>query len=236
MKKKLFYLGLILIIAALVAFFFAVPALAVPSQLTNFTVKSIAIVGGSSASIPVFLNSSGIVAVEYNVTDSQRVSFYLADASAFGAISNASRQNMSAEQVAASLEGNGVYELYALSVNGIYPYYANYSSAVSAPDYMANVTTMRSGYYYAGFYNPSNITATIKVSAEPITLTQLESTNSSISDGMLATGILFVIGIALIVFAVFSKPKQQPAQGGGLNAEVAKAYDQIEKRGADGGK
>ena len=106
MKKRLFYLGIALVVAALLAFFFAVPELAVPSQLMNITPKSLAITSGSSAYVPVFLNETGIVTVGYNA--SSVLSFYLANASAFGSISNSSSQNASVSKLAASLEGRGV--------------------------------------------------------------------------------------------------------------------------------
>jgi hypothetical protein len=231
MKKKLFYTGIILVVAALAAFFFAVPALAVPSQLVNVTPKSVAITAGSSAYVPVFLNQTGIVTAGYNA--SGPLAFYLVNASAFRVIGNASSSNLSAVQEAKALEGRGVFELYANSTKGVYPYYANYSAELHAPDYQANVSPMPQGYYYVDMFNPGNAIVTAAVSVEPITVSQLQSTSGSIGDGMLIVGIIFVLGIAIIVYSVFSKPKQQ-AQGGGLDAEVARAYDQIEKKGAGG--
>lgn len=231
MKKRFFYLGIVLVVVAFIAFFFAVPALAVPSQLTNVTPKSVAIAAGSFAYLPIFLNSTGIITVGYNA--SSQLSFYLANASAEGAITNASSQNSSVLQEATALEGNGVYLLYSLSSKGVYPYYANYSSALQAPDYQANITPMPSGHYYAGFYNPGNSVVTAAISAEPITLTQLESASGSIGTGMLAVGIIFIIGIALIVYSIFAKPKQ-PMTPGALSEEVTKAYDQIEKKQGGG--
>ncbi|MDE1873723.1 MAG: hypothetical protein KGI04_01215 [Candidatus Micrarchaeota archaeon] len=224
MKKKFLYIGLALLIVA-IAVFVVAPGSVIPGAFPAPIPRSLSVGSGSLDSIAMTLNQSGIVIVTFN--SSANVDLYVANATAFGAIRGAQMSNYSARSAALALEGGGVYEVYEDSGSGAFPYtgYPN----VTAPAYLLNISLMPPGTYYAMFYNPGAASANLSVSYLPVSLAQIQSGGSSVLAYLAVSFIIFVAGLGFVIYSFLAKEKATEVAT--IDADAAKEYDRLEKKG-----
>ena len=231
MRKNFLYLGILLLILGIILAF-ASPSFALPSQFSSPSSQIVLVNASLLGYVPMQLNQSGLVVLTFNA--SAPVDFYLANTTAFLQINGKSVANSSARSTAIGLEGNGVYEIYQGSTDGTFPFTT--VSGTSKPNYIvSNLSTFASGTYYAVFANSGSKTVQIELTALPISLTQLESSTSSLGTYFMVAALVFIIGIGLMVFAFISK-------GGKAQTEEAKdkqaqqEFDKIEGKSKKGKK
>lgn len=224
MRKKFLYLGILLVIVGIIVAF-ASPGFALPSQFTNPISQMLTINASMLGYMPLQLNESGLVVMMFNA--SAPVDFYLANTAAFLQIENKSVANSSARSEAVGLEGNGVYELYEGSGNGIFPYTT--LAGITKPNYLQNVSTLKSGTYYAVFANSGSQNALIQLTMLPVSTAQLQSSTSSLGIYFGAAFVVFIVGVGLIIFSFLSKGGKNKDDE--MDKQVAEQYDIIDGQG-----
>ncbi len=227
-KKKFLYIGLALIVVGIAVGFLS-PGLALPSAFPPPISHNMTLASGAVDYLPMNLNESGLTILTFNST--APLDFYLANATAFSSIESAASSNSSPRTAALSLEGSGVYEVYQNSRSGVFPY-TNLPN-VTAPAYLTNVTLMQQGTYYAVFYNSGNSSAAVNLATLALALSKIQSGEASIGLYLGVAVVLFIAGLAIAIYGFVSKEKQDGQQGG-MDADAAREYDRIEKKGRRG--
>ncbi len=223
-RKKILYIGLALVVIGIAVAFLS-PGVALPAIFPSPVSHNITVMAGALGSLPIYLNESGLAILTFN--SSAPVDFYLTNSTAFASISAASQTNSSPRLAAIGLEGNGVYELYQSSTSGVFPY-TNLPN-VTAPAYLLNVSLLQPGTYYALFYNTGNASARVSAALLPLSLSAIQSGETSIGAYFGVAAILFIVGVALSIFAFVSKGKQKEVEGT-IDADAAREYDRIERK------
>ena len=225
MRKKFLYIGIILFVLGIIVGILST-SLALPSTFSNPIEGQILVNASSLGYVPITLNQTGIVILFFN--SSSPVDLYFANASAFGRISGAGISGGASRNEAINLEGNGVYEVYENSTNGVFPYaYQGFA----APKYLVNSSTvLQSGTYYAIFANGGSGAAAIIARMLPASLTTINSEFQGFALYGAATIVLVVVGLGMVVLSFFLKNKPKAEQGG-MEEEVKKEYDRIDKKG-----
>jgi len=222
MNKKIVYIGLVLLVISIVAFF-GVSAIAVPLE---GGAKAILMPKGS-AYFNISINGTNYIHA-FAFRSSSPVSFYYANRSAFDAIEAANSSNMSIASAAISLEGRGVLEAVSGAMAGIFPYtaYTSYLN-MTKPFYFSQNAILPAGKYYAIFFNNGTSVANVTVIETAL------SESSAISSSILALVaiILFIAAIVVIVIGLIRKPKSTEAHSESEQDEAAEAtYRRIEEK------
>ncbi len=223
MRRNFLYLGIILLVSG-IALGLSTPGFTLPTQGSNQISVGVIVNASALGYLPVRMNQSGLVILTFN--SSSAVDFYFANATAFGQISVAQPAIPKARSTAMGLEGNGVYEVYTNSINGAFPYTG--FQGVATPVYLLNVSLLQAGTYYGIFANAGNKTAQIAVMAIPISLSTLQSSATSLGVYFGAAFLLFIAGIALIIFSLVSKGGQKKQDA--MDQAAANEYERIEKQ------
>ncbi len=225
MNKKFLYIGIMLLVLGVVVSFFSL-GVELPSQFSRPVPQSVSVGPGSTDYQALYLNQSGILEVVFN--SSAPLDFYLANASAFASI-NASGSPSAARNAAIRLEGNGVFAFYADAKNGTFPYLGY--QGIARPAYASNATVvLPAGQYYSIFANNGTTAASVTIAESPITLSKLQAGSSSVIKYVGASGVMFLVGLGLIVFSFFAKGEKKAGEGG-MDEEAAREYERIERSG-----
>ncbi|MDE1854743.1 MAG: hypothetical protein KGH57_00260 [Candidatus Micrarchaeota archaeon] len=222
MKKNLFYIGIVLIIAGIAVFVIG-PSSVIPSIFPNATSQSIEVAANSINAIPMPLSQAGLPVLTFNSSTS--IDFFFTNATAYGQIS-APAADSSAMSKAVALEGNGVYEVYVASKKGAFPYlgYAN----ITSPNYLLNVSFLQPGTYYAIFYDPGSIPAGVTITTLSVSLSKIQSGATSIYTAVGVAVVLFVAGLGLTIYSLISKDKK--TEQAEMDTQAAHEYEKMDKQ------
>lgn len=230
MKKKFLYVGIILfLIGGAIEVLLAQPLL--QYRLSSSPIPmNLSVNASSFRYASVSMNQTGVVVVTYNSTRS--IDFILASSNAFGTLRNAaSNKNMT--DLAAGLEGNGVYEIYLNSSDGMFPYTAQYHGSYPQPAYIytTNETSagiLQGGTYYAIFINDGNATANIVGASLTVPISALQANATPFLIYSSASLLLMIVGVIVIVISFFLKEGLKGREAK-IDEEAEKAYEKIEK-------
>ena len=222
MKKNLFYIGIVLVIAGIAVFVIG-PSSVIPSIFPNATSQSIEVAANSINAIPVPLSEAGLPVLTFNSSTS--MDFFFTNATAYGKISGAPAANSSATSAAVALEGNGVYEVYVASKKGAFPYlgYAN----ITSPNYLLNVSFLQPGTYYAIFYDPGSVPAGVTITTLSVSLSKIQSGATSIYTAVGVAVVLFVLGLGLTIYSLISKDKKN--EQAEMDTQAAQQYKDMKQ-------
>jgi hypothetical protein len=227
MKKKLLYLGLMLV-AVGVGIGLIAPGTVIPSLFPAPSMQSATVAQGAMSSLPIQINESdesGLPIIRFS--SSSGVDFYLANASAYAAISGAGGGNSSARSTAVGLEGRGVYEIYENATSGAFPFLSYLN--VTAPAYILNSSLLQPGTYYMIFRNQGSSTANIAVKAFTVSLSKVESGEASVGAYLTVAAVVFFAGVGLAIYALIAKDREKAQVA--IDEDVAREYERIEKQG-----
>jgi hypothetical protein len=224
MKKKLLYLGLMLV-AVGVGIGLIAPGTVIPSLFPAPSMQSATVVPGAMSSLPIQINESGLPIIRFS--SSSGVDFYLANASAYAAISGAGGGNSSARGTAVGLEGRGVYEIYENATSGAFPFLSYLN--VTAPVYILNSSLLQPGTYYMIFRNQGGSTASIAVKAFTVSLSTIQSGEASVGAYLAVAAVVFFAGVGLAIYALIAKDREKAQVA--IDEDVAREYERIEKQG-----
>lgn len=227
MRKRLLYLGVLMFLVGMAAAFMSVSSLqAISPSGASPTVGQLALGSGALRGVPMQLNQTSILVFSYN--SSAEVDFYLANQSAFAAMSAAGANGTSARLIAAGLEGRGIYAIYENASLASFPY----ASGPVAPVYLSNASTLPAGTYYAVFGSGGGA-ASVVTSYTALGATEFGSSAvSTLAYGGIST-LLLAAGFILAVVSLFMKEKNA-GKPDALDEEARREYDLLEKRGGAG--
>ncbi|MGI0141479.1 MAG: hypothetical protein ACREBF_02395 [Candidatus Micrarchaeales archaeon] len=230
MNKKIIIIGVIVVLAA-----FIIGSIAIPNALlgvANFANQNIVVLSHQSAFKSLYLNQTGFMVVGFQSLSA--VNFYFANSSAFKTLDSYANSSLLLSQWATRLFGNGVYEILPNSTVGIFPYSQLTNSTPSGAYITKNVTLLPAGTYYALFYNPRNISATVNVTSD--ISTNISSQGAYILGIGLTVFILFIAGIILIIYGIIKKPKSPQVAPAQDKKKLDQLYKGVGKKGSTKGR
>ncbi len=230
MNLRLLGLGLLLVLLGGISAYESGQQFLAGISTANNTISSEVYVNGSTAAIlPLTLNQTSFFEFEYNST--QRINFYLLNLSAYQSLGSSSNSVNTLYSRAVALEGKGaVYIAYNTSV-GVYPYQPAYGALFPMPKYSMNSSTLPAGPYYAIFSNNGTYESLVAYTFLIKPASQVTLTNGNIFSFGLVSGVLLLLGFALIIYGLITKgkPKQSAKE---TEADINKIYREIDSRGA----
>ncbi len=215
MDKKIVYIGIGLLVLAILMIFVA-PSVAFQFNTSTFntTLKP-----NQTLSVPINLTKLSIMLIVYQANYS--INFFVLNNSAYSA---ASKGNFYSKAV--SHEGNGTLEIELNTLSGTFP---EQLANASAGDYVyKNATLLPAGRYYLVFQGNA-------INSTP--LAYQINTNNSFSSNLLPIsiiGLIFIIGLVggIIAIGYGLMKKGDSAKDVATDAQAQQAYAQMDGKGA----
>jgi hypothetical protein len=225
MRKKLLYAGALLFLIGMAFAFMSF--LSMNSLLATGGIPpgvNLSLSANAVGYVPISLNQSGLLRLLYN--SSNAVDFYLANQSAFAGLRGAKGAGL--RGAASGLEGKGVFAVYENSTNELFPYaYAN----GTAPAYIANMSVLPAGTYYAIFGNDGSGTANIMM--RYIVISGTAELSMMVYGGI--SVLLLASGLIIAIVSLFLKEKaEEVRKAEAIDEEVKREYERIERKGRKG--
>ena len=207
MDKKIFGLGLLLLLAGIIMAYASVQSIF--SNIPNYisSTQTLALQPRSGFFVPIKISNDSILQIVYNST--VPINFFLINSTAKGMLP---KTNLTGIGNATYLQGNGlIYSIYN-STHGMFPYILNVSLA-QVPDYWyKNQTIVGNGTYYAVFQNYENRSNTVFYTMLNRSVASLASSEQNYSYGNIALNVFstlaVIAGIIVMFYALFMKPKK----------------------------
>ena len=228
MDKKIFGLGLLLLLAGIIMAYASVQSIF--SNIPNYisSTQTLALQPRSGFFVPIKISNDSILQIVYNST--VPINFFLINSTAKGMLP---KTNLTGIGNATYLQGNGlIYSIYN-STHGMFPYILNVSLA-QVPDYWyKNQTIVGNGTYYAVFQNYENRSNTVFYTMLNRSVSSLSSSEQNYSYGNITLNILstlaVIAGIIVMFYALFMKPKKAEEQE---EKQAERIYASISRRTA----
>ncbi len=227
MDRRLFGLGLLLLIIGIVLAYASVQSIfsSIPNYIS--ATQNIAVQPKSDFFVPIAIGNESILQIVYN--SSLPVNFYLMNSTARNSLP---KINATLIGNATYLQGNGLIYEIRNSTHGIFPYLANISLS-QKPAYWNNQTLVASGTYYIVFQNYENKTNTVFYTILNRSVSSLASSEESYSYGNIAMNIsstlAVIAGIILMFYGLFMKPKKVEEEE---KKEVERLYSAMNRKHA----
>ena len=187
MRKKIIYIGILLIIASLAIAYQGASAL---FQIPLYYSTRVVISPNLTASSPFTYNESAYITIIFNSTSP--INFYVVNESAYDQIKGI-RLNISVEQI------KGISEIKLNAYNGIF---SNLIALNENSVLLYNTSNLKNGTYYALFENTGNKTA-------DLTILYISQKKSSSFNAIFGYGgvsaVLLILGTILIVYGFILK-------------------------------
>ena len=228
MDKKIFGLGLLLLLAGIIMAYASVQSIF--SNIPNYisSTQTLALQPRSGFFVPIKISNDSILQIVYNST--LPINFFLINSTAKGMLP---QSNLTGIGNATYLQGNGlIYTIYN-STHGMFPYIVNVSLARVPNYWYRNQTIVGNGTYYAVFQNYENKSNTVFYTMLNRSVSSLASSEQNYSYGNITLNILstlaVIAGIIVMFYALFMKPKKVEEQEG---KEAERLYASINRRTA----
>ena len=225
MDKKIFGLGLLLLLAGIIMAYASVQSIF--SNIPNYisSTQTLALQPRSGFFVPIKISNDSILQIVYNST--LPINFFLINSTAKGMLP---QSNLTGIGNATYLQGNGlIYTIYN-STHGMFPYIVNVSLARVPNYWYRNQTIVGNGTYYAVFQNYENKSNTVFYTMLNRSVSSLASSEQNYSYGNITLNILstlaVIAGIIVMFYALFMKPKNAEEQEG---KQVERIYASIDR-------
>jgi len=194
MRKKIIYIGILLIIASLaIAYQGASTLFQIPTYYSTRAIVS----PNVTASSPFTYNESTYITLIFNSTSP--INFYVVNESAYDQVKNL-RLNTSIEQI------RGISEIKLNTYNGIF---SNLIALNENSVLLYNTSNLKNGTYYALFENTGNKTANLTILY--IFQTKSSSFNAIFGYGGVSAALL-IIGTVLIIYGFLLKKSNEKVE------------------------
>jgi len=196
MRKKIIYIGILLIIASLALAYQGASALfQIPAYYSTRAVIS----PNVTASSPFTYNESAYITLVFNSTSP--INFYVVNESAYAQIKNLRLNTSNIEQI------RGISEIKLNTYNGIF---SNLIALNENSALLYNISNLKNGTYYALFENAGNKTANLTILY--IFQKKGSSFNAIFGYGG-ASAVLLILGTILIIYGFILKSGSKEKEG-----------------------